>query len=44
LEHSGEREVSEYKALSEGSVVELEWEAPGQDGYAYRAVTVRKPA
>jgi CspA family cold shock protein len=34
-------EVYEYKSLSTGEVVELEWEAPGQDGFDYRAVVVR---
>lgn len=39
-----EPQVDEYKALSKGDVVDLGWEAPGQDGYAYRAVTVHKRA
>ena len=34
-------EVSEYKGLSTGEEVEFEWEAPGQDGFDYRAVVVR---
>ena len=38
--HGGE--VCEYKSLSEGDVVDLEWEAPGQDGLGYRASVVRK--
>jgi CspA family cold shock protein len=37
-------EVHEYRSLSVGEVVELEWEAPGQDGFDYRAVTVRRRA
>ncbi len=35
-------EVSEYKGLAAGDAVELEWEAPGQDGFDYRAVVVRQ--
>ena len=42
LESSHEGEVYEYKSLSEGDVVDLEWEAPGQDGFGYRATVVRK--
>ena len=34
-------QVYQYKSLSAGEVVELEWETPGQDGYDYRAVAVR---
>ena len=34
-------EVSEYKGVAVGESVELEWEAPGQDGFDYRAVVVR---
>lgn len=37
-----EGEVYEYKVLSQGDVVDLEWEAPGQDGFGYRATVVRK--
>lgn len=35
-------EMDGYRSLKRGSVVELEWEAPGynQDGYVYRAVRV----
>jgi CspA family cold shock protein len=33
--HSGE--VYEYKSLTKRDVVDLEWEAPGQDGFGYRA-------
>lgn len=32
--------VPGYRALDVGAVVELTWEAPGQDGYAFRAVEV----
>ena len=39
---SHEGEVYEYKLLSEGDVVDLEWEAPGQGGFGYRATAVRK--
>ena len=39
---SHEGEVYEYKSLGEGDVVDLEWEAPGQDGFGYRATVVRK--
>jgi CspA family cold shock protein len=39
---SHEGEVYEYKSLSKGDVVDLEWEAPGQDGFGYRATVVRK--
>lgn len=35
-------EVSEYKSLLMGEEVEFEWEAPGQDGFAYRAVVVMR--
>ena len=35
-------EVYEYKSLSMGEVVELEWQTPGQDGFDYRAVAVRR--
>ena len=31
----------EYKGVTVGDSVELEWEEPGQDGYDYRAVAVR---
>lgn len=34
--------MHEYKSLKPGEVVELEWEAPGQDGLSYRAVVVRR--
>jgi hypothetical protein len=32
----------EYKGLTPDEVVDLVWESPGQDGYDYRAVTVRR--
>jgi CspA family cold shock protein len=32
--------VPGYRALDAGAVVELTWEARGQDGYAFRAVEV----
>ena len=35
-------EAYEYKALGDDDVVDLEWEAPGQDGFDYRATLVRK--
>lgn len=34
--------VSEYSSLSAGDSVELEWEAPGQDGFDYRAIAVKR--
>jgi cold shock protein len=37
-----EGEVYEYKSLNERDVVDLDWEAPGQDGFKYRATVVRK--
>lgn len=33
-------EVDGYKALGAGTPVDLTWEAPGQDGYEFRAVRV----
>ena len=36
-------EIREYMSLNAGDVVELEWETGGQDGFAYRAVAVRRP-
>jgi CspA family cold shock protein len=36
--------MSTYKELTVGETVELDWEAPGQDGFDYRAVTVRRSA
>ncbi|HEX5985792.1 MAG TPA: hypothetical protein VFY86_04680 [Nocardioides sp.] len=35
-------EAYEYKGLTAGEVVDLEWESPGQDGFDYRAVRVRR--
>lgn len=35
-------EVHEYKGLSAGDAVELEWEESGQDGFAFTAVVVRQ--
>lgn len=32
---------AEYKSLSAGQLVELEWETPGQDGFDFRASSVR---
>ena len=32
----------EYNGFSTGEVLELEWETPGQDGFDYRAVAVRR--
>jgi cold shock protein len=37
----GGMDVDEYKTLSPRDPVELVWETPGQDGYDFRAVTVR---
>jgi CspA family cold shock protein len=39
--HVEDTEVSKYKGVAAGDSVELEWEAPGQDGFDYRAVVVR---
>jgi CspA family cold shock protein len=30
-------EISQYKIVAVGEVVELTWEAPGQDGFGFRA-------
>ncbi|MBA3419206.1 MAG: hypothetical protein ACR2KO_01140 [Geodermatophilaceae bacterium] len=38
--HYSQVAVPGYRSLPAGQVVELEWEAPGQDGYPYRAVRV----
>ena len=35
-------EVSEYRSLAAGDAVELECEAPGQDGFDYRAAVVTR--
>ena len=33
-------EMDGYKRLENGQVVQLQWEAPGQDGFDFRAVRV----
>ncbi|MFD1947185.1 hypothetical protein [Nocardioides aestuarii] len=33
--------LSEHKSLTVGQAVDLEWEAPGQDGFAFMAAEVR---
>jgi CspA family cold shock protein len=33
-------DVAGYRRLTPGQSVQLDWESPGQDGYAYRAVRV----
>ncbi|MEO7753721.1 MAG: cold shock domain-containing protein [Terracoccus sp.] len=38
--HFSNVQVAGYRALTVGQHVDLEWEEPGQDGFAYRAVTV----
>ena len=38
--HFSNVQVAGYRALAVGQHVDLEWEEPGQDGFAYRAVTV----
>ena len=35
------KEVAGYRSLTAGEKVELEWEAVEQDGYAFRAISVR---
>lgn len=35
-------EVHEYKGLAASDSVELDWATPGQDGFHYRAVAVRR--
>ncbi|WP_101951300.1 hypothetical protein [Mycobacterium sp. 3519A] len=30
-----------FRELFEGETVDFEWESPGQDGYSFRATTVR---
>ena len=42
LSSEGGLTVSEYKILSVGESVDLQWEEPGQDGYDFRAVTVQR--
>ena len=39
--HFSHIEMTGYRELHPGQVVELDWESPGQDGYEYRAVRVR---
>jgi cold shock protein len=38
--HFSNLDMPGYRALDAGQVVRLEWEAPGQDGYGYRATRV----
>jgi CspA family cold shock protein len=38
--HVSHVEMEGYRALTPGQEVGLEWEAPGQDGYPFRAVRV----
>jgi cold shock protein len=38
--HFSEIEMDGYRSLSPGQRVGLEWEAPGQDGYDYRALRI----
>jgi CspA family cold shock protein len=38
--HFSHLEMPGYRGLDPGQVVRLDWEAPGQDGYGYRAVRV----
>ena len=35
-------EVSKHKGVTAGETVALDWETPGQDGFDYRAVVVRR--
>lgn len=42
IESSEGMTVSEYKVVVAGDAVDLIWEQPGQDGFDFRAVTVRK--
>lgn len=39
--HFSHIDMSGYKTLAAGQVVELSWEHAGQDGYDFRAVDVR---
>ncbi|WP_307828139.1 cold shock domain-containing protein [Nocardioides sp. SYSU D00038] len=39
--HYSHIEMHGYKRLVAGQRVDLDWEAPGQDGFDYRAVQVR---
>jgi CspA family cold shock protein len=38
--HFSHLEMPGYRSLNAGQVVRLGWEAPGQDGYGYRATRV----
>jgi cold shock protein len=38
--HFSHIEMTGFRTLTPGQPVDLEWEAPGQDGYDYRAVRV----
>ena len=38
--HYSHIEMDGYKRLENGQVVQLQWEAPGQDGFDFRAVRV----
>jgi cold shock protein len=38
--HFSEIEMDGFRSLRPGQRVELEWEAPGQDGYDYRALRI----
>ncbi|WP_062428985.1 cold shock domain-containing protein [Herbidospora daliensis] len=38
--HFSHIQADGYRALRAGQAVDLEFEAPGQDGYPYRAVSV----
>jgi CspA family cold shock protein len=42
IRREGGTEVFEYKTVAVGESVELEWETPGQGGFDYRAVVVRR--
>ncbi|MBC8093874.1 MAG: cold shock domain-containing protein [Pseudonocardia sp.] len=41
--HHSDIDVAGYRGLRAGQLVELRWEAPGQDGYDFRATWVRPP-
>jgi CspA family cold shock protein len=41
LSSEGGVTVSVYKTVSAGDWVDLAWEAPGQDGFAFRAIAIR---
>lgn len=38
--HYSHVEAEGFRSLRPGADVDLEWEAPGQDGYSFRAVRV----